>query len=257
MFRATTALMMAAFISLVAFDHAISQTSGTPEDRAKTSAKRPKEDALPRDFLGLADLRAVTLSDIANLERTIKDVEDYKIPQAELIERQLAQDKEQLSRLESEKSTDSAIKAQLTFLKLKVANAYRPSPTADELRRQLTDAKRSLAEKRESASRIQEKISSLLSPEQDFKRTMSLIFAGLIFVVIVVFALTCLDAKIRQAVFSSEAGMQFLTLFSLVIAIILFGITGILEGKELSALLGGLSGYILGRVTPKAKSSCP
>jgi hypothetical protein len=41
--------------------------------------------------------------------------------------------------------------------------------------------------------------------------------------------------------------MQFITIFSLVIAIILFGITGILESKELSALLVGLSGFILGR----------
>ena len=31
------------------------------------------------------------------------------------------------------------------------------------------------------------------------------------------------------------------------IAIILFGITNILEGRELAALLGGLSGYILGK----------
>lgn len=38
-----------------------------------------------------------------------------------------------------------------------------------------------------------------------------------------------------------QSGIQFLTLFSLVIAIILFGITGILKGKELAALLGGLS----------------
>ena len=35
------------------------------------------------------------------------------------------------------------------------------------------------------------------------------------------------------------------------IAIILFGITNILAGKELAALLGGLSGYILGRVTDR------
>jgi small-conductance mechanosensitive channel len=103
------------------------------------------------------------------------------------------------------------------------------------------------------AGRIQEKIGSLLNPEQDFKRTMSLIFAGLILIVILgFFVIAFRDEKIRQTVFSSEAGMQFLTLFSLVIAIILFSITGILEGKELSALLGGLSGYILGRVTARA-----
>lgn len=55
------------------------------------------------------------------------------------------------------------------------------------------------------------------------------------------------DDSIRQAIFSGDSGIQFLTLFSLVIAIILFGITGILEGRELAALLGGISGYILGR----------
>jgi hypothetical protein len=37
------------------------------------------------------------------------------------------------------------------------------------------------------------------------------------------------------------------TLFSIIIAIILFGLTGILEGKELSALLGSIAGYILGK----------
>ena len=51
----------------------------------------------------------------------------------------------------------------------------------------------------------------------------------------------------REAIFTGESGIQFVTLFSLVIAIILFGVLKILEGKELAALLGGLSGYILGR----------
>src|SRR5207247_2857890 len=51
----------------------------------------------------------------------------------------------------------------------------------------------------------------------------------------------------RRAIFAGQTGIQFLTLFSIVIAIILFGITGILADKELAALLGGISGYILGR----------
>jgi hypothetical protein len=54
---------------------------------------------------------------------------------------------------------------------------------------------------------------------------------------------------VRLSIFSQQTGIQFITLFSLVIAIILFGILGILEAKELSALLGGISGYILGRAT--------
>jgi hypothetical protein len=67
--------------------------------------------------------------------------------------------------------------------------------------------------------------------------------------IVAFFALSFYDEKVRQAIFSGQAGIQFVTLFSLVIAIILFGIVGILEAKELSALLGGISGYILGRTT--------
>lgn len=61
------------------------------------------------------------------------------------------------------------------------------------------------------------------------------------------FGIAFISEKVRDAIFSGESGIQFVTLFSLVIAIILFGVLKILEGKELSALLGGLSGYILGR----------
>jgi hypothetical protein len=84
---------------------------------------------------------------------------------------------------------------------------------------------------------------------QDFKSRVSLYFAILVALVIIAFFLAALDPKIRHRVFSPQSAIQFVTLFSLVIAIILFGILGILESRELSALLGGLSGYILGRVT--------
>lgn len=102
------------------------------------------------------------------------------------------------------------------------------------------------------------RIRELVNPEQKFKLYMSGAYAALISVVIIgFFILAGIDPKIRQAIFSGEAGIQFLTLFSLVIAIILFGIIGILEGKELAALLGGLSGYILGRVSPKDNHTAP
>jgi outer membrane murein-binding lipoprotein Lpp len=45
----------------------------------------------------------------------------------------------------------------------------------------------------------------------------------------------------------SDGGLQFVTIFILMIAVILFGILNILEGKELAAILAGVSGYILGR----------
>jgi hypothetical protein len=104
-----------------------------------------------------------------------------------------------------------------------------------------------------SQAKIDELISSLLIPESEkntFKLIMSAIFAGMVLVVIVGFFVVALkDSTVRSAIFSNQTGIQFVTLFSLVIAIILFGITEILQAKELSALLGGISGYILGRVT--------
>ena len=85
---------------------------------------------------------------------------------------------------------------------------------------------------------------------------MSIVFSALVGTVIVGFFFIALrDERVRQTIFSGTAGIQFVTLFSLVIAIILFGITGVLEGKELAALLGGLSGYILGRVTTESAAA--
>ena len=74
------------------------------------------------------------------------------------------------------------------------------------------------------------------------------IFGALVGAVIIgFFAIALLSEEVRKAIFAGDSGIQFVTLFSLVIAIILFGVLKILEGKELAALLGGLSGYILGR----------
>ncbi len=78
------------------------------------------------------------------------------------------------------------------------------------------------------------------------------VFGALVGAVIVgFFVIAIRSTKIQETIFAGDSGIQFVTLFSLVIAIILFGILHILEGKELSALLGGLSGYILGRGSVK------
>lgn len=103
---------------------------------------------------------------------------------------------------------------------------------------------------------VENDINLLLIPqtaENRFKLYITIAFASLVGVVIIgFFFMAFTDETVRRAIFSGQAGIQFLTLFSLVIAIILFGMTGILEDKELAALLGGISGYILGRVTPNA-----
>jgi presenilin-like A22 family membrane protease len=87
----------------------------------------------------------------------------------------------------------------------------------------------------------------ILNQVEEFAFIVALVIIGF-------FVVAFKDEKVRQEIFAGQAGIQFITLFSLVIAIILFGITGVLEGKELSALLGGLAGYILGRSATTTKS---
>ena len=83
---------------------------------------------------------------------------------------------------------------------------------------------------------------------RSFKKEISLGCAGIVTIVVVGFFLTASRSPaVISKIFGGQEGLQFITLFSLVVAIILFGVTGVLEGKELSALLGGLAGYILGR----------
>jgi predicted nucleic acid-binding Zn-ribbon protein len=112
-----------------------------------------------------------------------------------------------------------------------------------------------LASLNRQLSEADEKIASLFGQNDasnKFKTTMSEVFAGLVALVIIgFFFIAVRDNTVRRAIFSNESGIQFITLFALVIAIILFGIVDILEGKELAALLGGLSGYILGRGTAR------
>lgn len=108
---------------------------------------------------------------------------------------------------------------------------------------------------------LDDAIGFLLIPEtaqNKFKLNITVAFSGLVLIVIVgFFVVSWRDEEVRRSIFSSQSGIQFLTLFSLVIAIILFGILDILEGKELAALLGGLSGYILGRVSGSDRPTKP
>ena len=91
-----------------------------------------------------------------------------------------------------------------------------------------------------------------LSPEfrdQDFRIWISLTFSGLIAVILFAFFLIIYrrsDASLYKQMLSSS-GLQFITVFVLIIAIILFGILKVLGGSELAAILSGISGYILGK----------
>jgi len=92
-----------------------------------------------------------------------------------------------------------------------------------------------------------------LMPErrnQDFRIWISLTFSGLIAALLMVFFLIMLkrsDATLSKRFLSGGAGLQFITVFVLIIAVILFGILNVLGGSELAAILSGISGYVLGK----------
>jgi hypothetical protein len=98
----------------------------------------------------------------------------------------------------------------------------------------------------------QNQIDTALDPEnrkQEFKTTMSICFVILIGILLISFFLIVYlrsDQNLSKDLLGGY-GLQFITLFVLIIAIILFGILDILKGSELAAMLSGISGYILGK----------
>lgn len=106
-------------------------------------------------------------------------------------------------------------------------------------------------QKRQRLFDIEQRIASLFDATRDanrFRSGATWAFTGLVLVVVGgFFFIAYRKDGIAAKIFGGEMGMQFVTLFLIVIAIILFGIMGTLEGRELAALLGGLSGYILGK----------
>jgi hypothetical protein len=119
------------------------------------------------------------------------------------------------------------------------------------IRAELRKKRNELAEKRTANAELEERIAASLNLESNryiYRSVISGVFAIIVFYLMFkFFEIIAADAEVKRSIFSGEAGIQFITLFSIVIAVILFGILEILGSNELSALLGGLSGYILGR----------
>jgi hypothetical protein len=98
----------------------------------------------------------------------------------------------------------------------------------------------------------QNQIDYALDPEnrqQSYKMIVSICFASLIGILLILFFYIVYkksDFTLSKDLLGGY-GLQFITLFVLIIAIILFGILDILKGSELAAMLSGISGYILGK----------
>lgn len=211
-----------------------------------------------KDFAELADLRGRLKTEIAENEQSIKELPS-KIDEAKSAERDLQDANKKLQDLKAKPpatgSSAEAYQQQVGSLeKLKASiEKFLAGNSSESYRVDLETARSKLGEHRQHLLCVEKALYTNSSPEQFFKIFISVSFAVLILAVIAGFYyLSAKDEKVRQAIFSGQEGIQFLTLFSLVIAIILFGVTGILQDKELAALLGGLSGYILGRYNAPA-----
>lgn len=238
----------------------------------------PDKDETAFQFYDLAERKASLVIKIGTLQKEIKNLEDETIPEARRQESAALQAKTRLSELEKRESDLktqlkeispaggrqldastavkrqniveelSEIQAELRFQK-KVSDQGANESSA-QLTEQLNKKKQELDQAEKDLNLVQRDILKITTPEQSFKATISIYSSALIACVIIGFFLTAwFDPKVRQSVFAGQAGIQFLALFSIVIAIILFGITGILGGNELAALLGSISGYILGKVS--------
>ncbi|QKJ28847.1 hypothetical protein HQ865_03445 [Mucilaginibacter mali] len=88
--------------------------------------------------------------------------------------------------------------------------------------------------------------------QQNFRQWTSFIFAGLLAIIIggFFYILFRSDNNNLASLLMGESGLQFITLFSLIISIILFGVLNILEGKELAAIISAIAGFILGKYDP-------
>jgi hypothetical protein len=225
-------------------------SSGAP-GTAQASSGAPQSDQEVGSFLDLADLRSELKHRIPQLAF---EVNSY----GKLIERipetakRLADLMAHKAHLDQKKTLDPDDRKTQALVEKQIELLQEEQVREVQANDRLPAKQKELENLENQASKLQYRLSQMLSPEQQFKKIMSIAFAVLISLVIIgFFVLAGTDEKVRHTIFSGQAGIQFLTLFSLVIAIILFGITGILEGKELAALLGGLSGYILGRGTGK------
>jgi hypothetical protein len=226
-------------------------TDGSVAMAQQVGASAESDRAKPTDWPQLREKRELLLKEIADQERESRDA-DQLGDRVGVLESSVRQKQDEVADAERRRAAAADIQRLKVFADDLARDLNKTKNKYDKARL----AEQTLKAKREELGRLDARIGTLLSPEvlgQSFKTWMSFVFAGLVLGVMVgFFFIAWKDETIRRTIFGGAAGIQFVTLFSLVIAIILFGITGILEGRELSALLGGLSGYILGRGTGRS-----
>jgi hypothetical protein len=216
------------------------------------------------DFSALRAERAKAIDEIDTLRAKVRELEEEArviginpagirgyIDQTTAELSRLKQQVETLKKAPGNDERINFINAQISTQELGLTRAKRDKDERDRVDKVQAETTAKLRAAESSLVVVETKISELLARDvvaQKFKGDISLYFAAVIgLMVILFFGVIFYDETVRTVVFAGPTAIQFVTLFSIIIAIILFGITGILGDKELAALLGGLSGYILGK----------
>lgn len=201
------------------------------------------------------------LQEIQNIEQHITGVEQtlYELKQKQVMldEADEAAKAQFAKALEQQNKLLAIHKEQLAAAEFRQDEATRSVHNSGN---ELDKIETEIQQKKEEASslaaerfKVETQISELLNRDglkNDFRVQISIAFTVLVGIVILGFYwLAIRKDEIAKNIFVGDKGIQFITLFLIVIAIILFGIMGTLEGRELSALLGALAGYILGKTT--------
>jgi hypothetical protein len=118
---------------------------------------------------------------------------------------------------------------------------------------QVLDDAQSVAIRSEALGRSEgqsDEIATLGKEKSDEIATVSKVFAGLVGFIIIGFFLVLLDTQVRHTVFRSAAGLRYMTLFLVAIALILFGLGGIVPSAAIASILTGLAGFVIGSRLP-------
>lgn len=237
----------------------VAQPPASSQGSAQAPAKRSLLDvAKTEDFRPLFQEREAVIDQMTGLDRTIDELSTTikNLPPVSSLEKGILTAKRDLEKANKASPPDPArvelIQQYLEGAEKDLTELKSAGPKLDDARLARAAAARRLID-------VENRIASLFDSSKDqnrFRSSVTYTFGVLVLIVIVGFYAIARQRDIATTIFAGEMGMQFVTLFLIVIAIILFGIMGTLEGKELAALLGGLSGYILGRTSqPKAAAA--
>lgn len=218
-----------------------------------------------KDFRPLFEEREKLIDELRDLDQAVDDLQTKlrTLRPVDALEQDLKRSQGVLEKLKQRASTPptEAQQKDIDTQERYIDQIKDNLQTASESKPVLAANKSEQQKKRDRLFKIEQRIAQLFDATRDvnqFRLYATISFGVLVFIVVGGFYLIAWYKQgVAQTIFAGELGMQFVTLFLIVIAIILFGIMGTLEGKELSALLGGLSGYILGRAGTKLTEHQP